>query len=134
MYNFERREKMKKIICIIAMLSTFSAGIAQAETIVVVNDNNVVTQRIITSQPQVVVTQPAYVPQTQVVTQPVIVRETEYVRNYHYDPIATAAAVGITGIAIGGLLFGHHHHHHGGHHVIRGGHRGGHHGGGHHRR
>lgn len=121
---------MKKIICLIAMLSVFSAGVAQAETIVVVNDNNVVTQRIYTSQPQVVVTQ-STLPQSQVVvTEPVVVRETEVVRNYHYDPIATAAAVGITGIAIGGLLFGHHHHHGGSkHHAGRP-----HHGGGHHRR
>lgn len=122
---------MKKIICLIAVLSVFSGSMAQAETIVVVDNNNVVTQRIYTSQPQVVVTQPPYVQQTQVVTQPVVVRETEYVRNYHYDPVATAAAVGITGIVVGGLLFGHHHHrHHGGHYVA---HHGGHHGG-HHRR
>lgn len=124
---------MKKFICLVAMFSIFAAPLAQAETIVVVNGNDVVTQRIVTSEPPVVVTQPPYVYQSQVVTQPVIVRETEYVRNYHYDPVATAAAVGITGIAIGGLLFGRHHHHRGGHH---GGwhHRGGHHGGGHHRR
>lgn len=128
---------MKKIICLIAMLSVFSAPLAKAETILVVNDNNVVTQKIYTSEPQVVVTQPPYVYQSQVVTQPVVVRETEVVRNYHYDPVATAAAVGITGIAIGGLLFGHHHHRGGGHYVVhhKGGHHGGgHHGGGHHRR
>lgn len=123
---------MKKIVCLIAMLSVFAGGMAQAETIVVVDNNNVVTQRIYTSQPQVVVTQPPYVQQTQVVTQPVVVRETEYVRNYHYDPVATAAAVGITGIAIGGLLFGRHHHrNHGGHYVVH--HGGRHQGGGHHR-
>ena len=116
---------MKKFICLIAMFSIFSAGCANAETIVVVNDSGVVTQRIITAEPQVI-TQPVYVAQPQVVTQPVVVRETEVVRNYHYDPYATAAVVGLTGIAIGGLLFGKHHHHH---HVSH--HRGG---GRHHRR
>ncbi len=123
---------MKKIVCLIAMFSIFSSTFAQAETIVVVNDNNVVTQRIVTSQPQVIVQQ---LPQTQVITQPVVVRETEVVRNYHYDPVATAAAVGITGLAIGSLIFGKHHHkHHGGGHHGGGHHGGGHHGGGHHRR
>lgn len=120
---------MKKIICLIAMFSVLSVPLAQAETILVVNGNNVVTQRLYTSEPQVVVTQPPYVYQSQVVTQPVVVRETEYVQNYHYDPVATAAVAGITGIAIGGLIFGgHHHRHHGGHY------HGGHHGGRHHRR
>ena len=119
---------MKKIICLIAMFSVLSVPLAQAETILVVNGNNVVTQKLYTSEPQVVVTQPPYVYQSQVVTQPVVVRETEYVQNYHYDPVATAAVAGITGIAIGGLIFGRHHRHHGGHY------HGGHHGGRHHRR
>lgn len=122
---------MKKIAFIMAFVMLFSS-VAQAETILVVDDNNVVTQKIVTnqisSQPQVVYTQPqqVVVSQPQVVyTQPqVVVRQTPVVRSYYYDPVATAAVAGITGIALGGILFhgGHHGRHHGGRHH-HGGHR-----------
>ena len=134
---------MKKVACLVAFAMMFNS-VAQADVIYVVDNNNVVTQRVITSpmtsqvvysQPQQVVytqTQPVYYnqPQQVVVQQPpVIVRETNVVRNYRYDPVATAAVAGITGLAIGGIIFGSHHHHHGGGH-----HGGWHHGGGHHHR
>ena len=108
---------MKKILFIMSFALIFSPILASAETIIVVDQNNVVRQQIYTQPmaPQVVYTQPQ-----QVVVQqpaPVVVRE-RAPRNYYYDPVATGLLVGFTGAVVGHALFGHHHHggHHGGHH------------------
>ena len=114
---------MKKILSLIIFSLVFSPIAANAETIIVVDQNNVVRQQIYTqpmSQPVVVQPQPVYVqPQQVVVQQPpqtVVVRQ-QAPRSYYYDPVATGMLVGITGAVVGHALFGHHHHHHhGGHH------------------
>ena len=101
---------MKKLLFMMAFALVFSPMLANAETILVVDQNNVVRQQIYT-QPmgqQVVVQQP---PQTVVVRQ-------QAPRTYYYDPVATGMLVGFTGAVIGHALFGHHHHH-GGHHHRR---------------
>lgn len=125
---------MKKLVYLLAFSLIFTPVIANAETVVVVDGNNVVRQQIYT-QPmgtQVIQTQTTgyYYPQQQVVVQQpaqqvVVVRETAQPRAYYYDSAATALLAGVTGIAIGSTLFRHHHsgHHHSGHHH-----------GGHHRR
>ena len=118
---------MKKLVLAVMMVAVWSHA-ALAETIVVVDSNGYVTQQIYTqpapvvSTQQVVVTQPVY-PST------VIVRDRPEPRKYYYDSTASAFWGGVTGLAVGSLIFGHHHHHHhGGHHG------GGHHHGGHHHR
>ena len=121
---------MKKFTFLIAFSLIFSPMLANAETIYVVDQNNIVRQQIYTqpmyTQPQTVYTQPQQV----YVQQPVVVRQ-QAPRTYYYDSIATGMLVGLTGIAIGSAIFGHHHHHHGGRPAPH--HHGGHHGG-HHRR
>ena len=105
---------MKKILFAVAFSLVFSPILANAETIIVVDQNNVVRQQIYT-QPmgqQVIYTQPQ-----QVIVQqpsPVIVRQ-HAPRSYYYDSVATGIFAGFTGAVIGHALFGHHHHH-GGHH------------------
>jgi len=127
---------MKKIAFILSFVLIFSPMLAHAETIVIVDQNNVVRQQIYTQPmgtyaPQPVYVQPQQVYVQQPVPQTVVVRETVTPRSYYYDSFATSMVAGITGIAIGSALFGHHHHHGGGHHG-GGHHGGGHHGGGHH--
>ena len=113
---------MKKLMFVIAFSLIFSPMLANAETIIVVDQNNVVRQQLYTRPmtTQVIQPQPVYVqPQQVVVQQPpqtVVVRQSAP-RSYYYDPVATGMLVGITGIAIGHALFGHHHHH--GHHHRR---------------
>ncbi|MBR1825708.1 MAG: hypothetical protein IJ770_03885 [Alphaproteobacteria bacterium] len=111
---------MKKILFLTAFSLIFSPMLANAETILVVDQNNIVRQQIYT-QPmgqQVVVQQPqpVYVqPQQVVVQQPaqtVVVRQ-HAPRTYYYDSVATGMLAGFTGAVIGHALFGHHH---GGHH------------------
>ena len=124
MNKLEGERTMKKIFYVLAFTLIFSPMLAQAETVVVVDQNNVVRQQIYTqpmnTQPIYVQPQPVYVqPQQVYVQQPaqtVVVRETVRPRSYYYDPVATTMVAGITGIAIGSVLFGHHHHHGGGHH------------------
>lgn len=137
---------MKKLVYLLSLSLIFAPLAANADTVVIVDGNNVVRQQIYT-QPmgeQVVYTQTSgyatpqqqtqyYYPQQQVVAQQpvqpvVVVRETATPRSYYYDSTATALLAGITGITIGSVLFGHHHHHHGGHPS------GHHHSGGHHHR
>ena len=116
---------MKKLMFLIAFSLVFSPMLANAETIIVVDQNNVVRQQLYTqpSSTQIIQPQPVYVqPQQVVVQQPpqtVVVRQTAAPRSYYYDPIATGLLVGFTGAVVGHALFGHHHHHgghHGGHH------------------
>ena len=117
---------MKKILFLVAFSLIFSPMLANAETILVVDQNNIVRQQIYT-QPmgqQVIVQQPqpVYVqPQQVVVQQPVqtVVVRQHAPRTYYYDAAATAMFAGFTGAVIGHALFGHHHHHHGGHHHRR---------------
>lgn len=111
---------MKKFLFLMSFALIFSPMIARADTVLVVDQNNIVRQQIYTQpmgQP-VVVQQPVYVqPQQVYVQQPpqtVVVRQ-QAPRTYHYDPIATGMLAGFTGVAIGHALFGHHHRHHGGH-------------------
>ena len=115
---------MKKILFLAAFSLIFSPMLANAETILVVDQNNIVRQQLYTQpmpQPIVVQPQPVYVqPQQVVVQQPaqtVVVRQ-QAPRSYYYDPVATGMLVGFTGAVIGHALFGHHHHH-GGHHHRR---------------
>lgn len=109
---------MKKILFAIAFSLVFSPMLANAETIIVVDQNDVVRQQIYT-QPmgqQVVYTQPQ-----QVVVQqpaPIVVRQ-QAPRTYYYDSVATGMLAGFTGAVIGHALFGSHHHHHGRHHHHR---------------
>ncbi len=109
---------MKKIMFAIAFSLIFSPMLANAETIIVVDQNNVVRQQLYTqpSSQVVVQPQPVYVqPQQVVVQQPpqtVVVRQTAAPRSYYYDPVATGMLVGFTGAVIGHALFGHHHGHH----------------------
>lgn len=114
---------MKKLVFLMAFSLVFSPMLARADTVLVVDQNNVVRQQIYT-QPmgqQVVVQQPVYAqPQQVYVQQPpqtVVVRQ-QAPRTYYYDPVATGMLVGFTGAVIGHALFGHHHHH-GGHHHRR---------------
>lgn len=107
---------MKKLLFIMAFALVFSPMLANAETILVVDQNNVVRQQIYTQpmgQQVVVQPQPVYVqPQQVVVQQPpqtVVVRQ-QAPRTYYYDPVATGMLVGFTGAVIGHALFGHHHH------------------------
>ena len=110
---------MKKLMFAIAFSLVFSPMLANAETIIVVDQNNVVRQQLYT-QPMAA-PQPVYVqPQQVYVQQPpqtVVVRQTAAPRSYYYDPVATGMLVGFTGAVIGHALFGHHHH--GGHHHHR---------------
>lgn len=104
---------MKKIVITLMILTSF-CRMAHADTIIIVDENNVVKQQIYTgasiatppAQPQqVVVTQPA--PQPQVV----VVRETITPRSYYYDSTATSILAGFTGAVIGTTLFRGRHHH-----------------------
>lgn len=127
---------MKKVLLFTALLM-FCVKSVKADTIIIMDDNNVVKQQVYTlpnttvqtvqttSTPAVVQTQPIYVtgaplpPQQVVVTRPVppvvVVRETQAPRNYYYDSTATAALAGFTGALVGSVVSGrgrHHHHHH----------------------
>lgn len=124
---------MRKIL-FLTLLTVLFAQNAKADTIIVMDDNNVVKQQIYTlpnstvqtvQTTPAVQTQPIYVssaplpPQQVIVTRPVppvvVVRETPAPRNYYYDSTATAAVAGFTGALVGGLIYGradHHHHHH----------------------
>ena len=111
---------MKKLLFLMAFSLVFSPMIARADTVLVVDQNNIVRQQIYTQpmgQPVVVQPQQVYVqPQQVYVQQPpqtVVVRQ-QAPRTYYYDPVATGMLVGFTGAVIGHALFGHHHHH-GGH-------------------
>lgn len=112
---------MKKFMFILSFVLVFAPMLANAETIIVVDNDNIVRQQIYTQpmSPQVVYAQPQQV----IVQQPPVVVRERATRNYYYDPVATGLLVGFTGAVVGHALFGHHHHH--------GGHHGGHH---HHRR
>ncbi len=104
---------MKKIIYTLILLLSVSG--AHAETILVINDNGYVTQKMSTSvsygalQPTVTTT---------VIGQPAVsvVRETPHVaNNYYYDSYSTGSllAAGVTTAVVGALLFdGFHHKHH----------------------
>ena len=114
---------MKKVFYILAFSLLFSPLAARAETVLVVDQNNVVRQQIYTypnsqqvvvqQSPQVVYQQPA--PQV-IVQQPpqqvVVVRPQPQPRVYYYDHAATSMLAGFTGAIIGNAIFGHHHHHH----------------------
>ena len=117
---------MKKLFYIIAFSLIFAPIAAQAEQVVIIDDNGIVKQQIYTypMNSQVVTTQSVYTqPQQVIVQQPVqqdvvVVRETPRHRNYYYDSAATALLAGFTGVVIGEAIFGHHHSkpsHHGGH-------------------
>ena len=128
---------MHKIL-FLSFLTLVFAQNANADTIIVIDDNNVVKQQIYTlpnstvqtiQTVPTVQTQPIYVssaplpPQQVIVTPPVqpvvVVRETPAPRNYYYDSTATAAVAGFTGALVGGLIYSradhphrrHHHHH-----------------------
>ena len=129
---------MRKIL-FLSLLALVFAQNANADTIIVIDDNNVVKQQIYTlpnstvqtiQTAPAVQTQPIYVssaplpPQQVIVTPPVqpvvVVRETLAPRNYYYDSTATAAVAGFTGALVGGLIYSradhphyrrHHHHH-----------------------
>lgn len=111
---------MKKLLFLTTFALIFSPMMANAETILVVDQNNIVRQQIYTQpmgqqvvvQPQQVVVQPQQV-YVQQPPQTVVVRQ-QAPRSYYYDPVATGMLVGFTGAVIGHALFGHHHH--GGHH------------------
>ena len=114
---------MKKILFLTAFSLIFSPMLANAETIVVIDSNNIVRQQIYTQPMGTVYTQQVYAqPQQVVVQQPpqtVVVRQ-QAPRTYYYDSAATAMFAGLTGAVIGHALFGHHHHgHHHGHHHHR---------------
>ncbi len=115
---------MKKILFLTAFSLIFSPMLAQAETILVVDNNNIIRQQIYTQpMPQPVVVQPQTVyvqPQQVMVQQPVqtVVVRQQAPRTYYYDSVATGMIAGLTGAAIGHALF-RHHHHHGGHHHHR---------------
>lgn len=122
---------MHKIL-FLSLLTLVFAQNANADTIIVIDDNNVVKQQIYTlpnstvqtiQTVPTVQTQPIYVssaplpPQQVIVTPPVqpvvVVRETPAPRNYYYDSTATAAVAGFTGALVGGLIYSradHHHH------------------------
>lgn len=122
---------MRKILFLSLMTLVFAQN-ANADTIIVIDDNNVVKQQIYTlpnstvqtiQTAPAVQTQPIYVssaplpPQQVIVTPPVqpvvVVRETLAPRNYYYDSTATAAVAGFTGALVGGLIYSradHHHH------------------------
>jgi len=103
---------MKKILTFV-FASLFLVSSAQAESIVVIDQNGTVVRQIFTS--------PATYNET-VTTVPVqtvsVVRESPVIQNsYYYDRPTTneAIAAGITTAVVGGLLFNgfrHHHHHH----------------------
>ena len=100
---------MKKILFTIAALMLFSNSV-KAETVIVIDDNGVVKQQIVTSNPA------NYVTTTQNVT---VVRESPTVQNtYYYDESATGSAIlaGVTTAVVGTLLYnefkdGKHYHH-----------------------
>ena len=139
---------MKKLMFLISLSLIFSPMVANAEKIIILDENNNIKQEIYTMplntqvvtspqtvsvQPQTVSVQPQTVyvqPQTVYVQQPVqevvVVRPTPRPRAYYYDSAATALFAGFTGAVIGNAIF--RGHHHGGHHY-----HGGHHGGHHHR-
>lgn len=114
---------MHKILFLTLLTLVFAKN-ANADTIIVMDDNNVVKQQIYTLPNSTVQTiqtvptiqtQPIYVssaplpPQQVIVTPPVqpvvVVRETPAPRNYYYDSTATAAVAGFTGALVGGLIY-----------------------------
>ena len=114
---------MHKILFLTLLTLVFAQN-ANADTIIVMDDNNVVKQQIYTlpnstvqtiQTVPAVQTQPIYVssaplpPQQVIVTPPVqpvvVVRETPAPRNYYYDSTATAAVAGFTGALVGGLIY-----------------------------
>ena len=128
--------KMRKIL-FLSLLCALNVNYVQADTIIIMDDNNNVKQQIYTlpnttvqtaAAPQPVVqTQPVYVtsvplpPQEGIVTRPVpavvVVRETPLPRNYYYDSTTTAAFAGVAGALSGGDIYGRaDHHHHRPHH------------------
>ena len=129
-------KKMRKIL-FLSLLCALNVNYAQADTIIIMDDNNNIKQQIYTlpnttvqtaaAPLPVVQTQPIYVtaaplpPQQVIVTRPVppvvVVRETLLPRNYYYDSTATMAIAGFTGTMLGGYVYDradhrHHHHHH----------------------
>lgn len=117
---------MKKLLSLSLVLAVAVIHNVCADTVIIVDDNNVVKQQIYTpsatstavtqqqvvvSQPSVVVTQPqVVVPQPQEV---VVVRPAAYPQpDYYYTPVATAAVAGFTGALLGNILFAPHHGHH----------------------
>lgn len=128
---------MRKILFLTLLTLVFAQN-TNADTIIVMDDNNVVKQQIYTLPNSTVQTiqtvpaaqtQPIYVssaplpPQQVIVTPPVqpvvVVRETPAPRNYYYDSTETAAVAGFTGALVGGLIYSradhprhrrHHHH------------------------
>ena len=113
---------MKKSILLTA-ISILICSEACAETILVIDDNNVIKQQIYTGPAvQQPVQQTVYVsgqplpPQQVIVTQQqtpaqvIVVRETPTPRNYYYDPVRTSVLAGFGGAVIGSALFHHHGH------------------------
>ena len=90
--------KMKKIFFTVMTALLFSIS-AKAETVIVIDDNGVVKQQIVTSNPT------NYVTTAQNVT---VVRESPSVQNsYYYDAPSTTGAVlaGVTTAVVGALLY-----------------------------
>lgn len=117
---------MKKLIALILTITAISTA-AQAEAIVVIDQNGTVIRQMFTSP--TTYTEPVVTTNTTYTVPAVtVVRESPVIQNsYYYDRPSTNAAyaAGITTAIVGGLLFhgfhGHHHHHGGRHHG--GGHR-----------
>lgn len=111
---------MKKFSILFLTILMFATA-AQAENIVVIDQNGNVIRQMFTSPTtytqQVVTTSPAPIPAVTVVRESPVIEQ-----SYYYDRNATNAALaaGVTTAVVGGLLFhdfrGHHHHHHGGWH------------------
>ena len=112
--NFFYEVKMKKILYTMALLLCVSN--AHAETILVIDDNGYVTQKMSTNTSQVIV-QPASTTVVQQQPAVTVVRETPQVSNsYYYDSYSTGSllAAGLTTAVVGALLFDGFHvkHHH----------------------
>ncbi len=100
---------MKKLIYTLVLMLTFS-GVANAESIVVIDSDGRVTKQIYTTPTTYTSTTTAASPTV------TVVRESPVISNsYYYDRDATmsALAAGVTTAVIGGLIFdGFHHHKH----------------------
>lgn len=96
---------MRKLICSLAFVLCF-AGVANAQSIVVIDENGVVTKQIYTD-PNVVSAQSSVPAVT-------VVRESPKIYNsYYYDRDSTRNAMiaGITTAVVGGLIYDGFHHH-----------------------
>ena len=96
---------MRKLICSLAFVLCFP-GVANAQSIVVIDENGVVTKQIYTD-PNVVSAQSSVPAVT-------VVRESPKIYNsYYYDRDSTRNAMlaGITTAVVGGLIYDSFHHH-----------------------